>query len=331
MFKKFLCVTLIALPAIYIYAQPPCCSGGGAANVSLGGNSGSMLMPRSALGIQVSNMFWYLKSQEDTYPWLTPVADVHYVSSTVFGLHYGLVNNLSMSVSAPYIVIRSDVYSENENEAVESNSGSSRGFGDMTAMFRIQLPIKNARLPKIALIAGMEMPTGFTDANNGAVVASMGSKTWDPIFGIGLQKKTKSERWNYALNSTYKISPENRDSLDFGDFWNASFQLTYSFQSKLLRDGGLKENGVDAESKWFKSISAGITNDFLFKQKYNGLVVFNTGFNRLYGTLGGSIGIKKRLTMSVFGDIPLLESVRGQQNKSAFRLRASLLISLNTK
>lgn len=325
-------MAIILLCTINTYAQPPCCSGGGAANVSLGGSSGSMLMQKGAFGLEVTNVIWLLRQQQDTHPWLTPVADVQYVNSTVIGLHYGILKNLSVSLTAPYIVIRSDVYSMEDTDDTNQptvNSGSSRGLGDMSAMFRFQLPIKSVKLPKIALLAGVEMPTGMThenNANSGAVVATMGSKTWDPIVGIGLKKMSKSERWSIALNTTYKISTENRDSLDFGDFWNTT--LLGSF--KVNKANKLDEDGKPKTSKWFQTVSAGLTNDFLFRQKYDGLGVFNTGYDRFFGSLGTSFGIKKRLTMSVFGDIPLLEHIKGQQNRSALRLRASLLITLNT-
>ena len=325
MFRILLCSALLLL-ARYTYTQPPCCSGGGSANVSLGGNAESMMIPKGVFAFGVSDAFWFLRPQDDTTPYLTPVADVHFVNSTLLGAHYGLAKNLSLSVLVPYIQIRSDFYSKGADDSIDRLEGTSHGLGDITFMGKYQLPIKNGRIPKIALIAGIEIPSGFTDQNNGSVVASMGSKTWDPTFGIGIHKKSRSEKVNYVLNTTYKITPKNKENVDFGDFWNTTFLVSYKLNNRTIKDSSSHQ-----KPKWFKTISGGLTNDYLFRQTYNDLAVFNTGYSRLYGSVGGAIGYKKRMTISAFGDVPLFEKVRGAQNKSAFRLRLSILITLNNK
>lgn len=323
----FLHLAMFWLGVSTLYGQHSCCTSGGVATISVGSGSESMLMPKNTLGIEMTNMSWFLKPQKMKEVDLNTIADVSFVNASTIGVHFGLLKNLSLSSILPYIVIRSDVYTEGADSSLSRTDGDIAGFGDMSFIAKYQIPLKNGNIPEIALISGIEMPTGSSEQQNGNVVASMGSKSWDPIFGIGLKKESKTEKFVFSLNSTYKISTLNTEHVDFGDYWNTMITGMYKFEPKESE----KDSITTQKPEWFKTVSFGLSNNYLFRQLDNREYVPNTGYDRLFATVGFSVGINKRFRLNVNGEVPLAEKINGAQNKSFIRLRTSILITLNNK
>ena len=317
-------LVLLGLNTINLNAQHACCTGSGSASLSLGLNSGSLLMPEKSIGIELTNMMWFLKPQFNINPTSNSIADVQHVYSNTIGLHYGIFNNLTITTTLPYLNINSEVYSRSVSGYIEKESINSSGLGDMAVLLSYQPKLKNFHIPNVAVIAGLELPAGRTDEENGMILASMGSRSIDPVIGLGYKLQFYNNKITLSGRTTFKISTTNRLGRNFGNFWNTSILGTYNFDTT---DSTL--SNCQTNSKLTKLISVGLINDFLSPQSTNAETVFNTGYSRFYSSIGGVL-LLKQFKFGVYGDLPVYETVRGAQNRSKFRLRTTLLISLNT-
>ena len=320
---KLWCTTLIGFCTINVNAQS-CCSGGASANVSLGGNSESMIMPNQAIGVEVQNMFWSLQPSSHIILDGNSFADVNYVNVTSLGVHYGVADNLTISTVLPYVTVRSTVYGMSQGNMVRDIQNSS-GTGDMSVLLSYKPLLNVFENLGVVLVGGVEAPTGYASQSNTNLVATLGSGSWDPVVGLGLKQQFNNDHLSVVFRSTYKLTTTNTQSINAGDFWSNTLQGVYSLTPNTENDASCNGSG-DLK----KVVSLGVGHDYLQPQEETEERLPNTGYHRVFGTIGTFLEYE-RFRFSVNGDLPLYEQLEGNQNESAFKIRAALLITLNNK
>lgn len=322
---KVWCLILLGLSTINSRAQHACCTGSGSANLSLGLNSESLLMPKKSIGIELTNMAWFLRPQLNINPTSSSIADIQNVYAHSIGWHYGILKNLTITAALPYLNVNSEVFSRSFSGAIERQYVNSNGLGDMAVLLSFQPKFQNLNISNIAIVAGLELPTGKINEENGVIIASMGSQSWDPIIGLGYKKQFYKNKMTLSGRTTFKMSTTNDLVINYGNFWNSSIIGTYNFDTT-------DSTAVNCHlpSKIYKAVSIGLINDLLSPQTLNTEILPNTGYSRLYASVGGVL-MFKQVKFGIYGDLPIFEVINHAQNKSQFKLRTTILISLNHK
>ena len=166
------------------YAQAACCgSASKAASFTVGSSLNSLVLKKGSFGINLSHSGWIFRDQNQINVGDYSIADLKNVNGFSLGLHYGLTKYISLSVGAPYSIVRSEIHSFNSEYEEEIQSQTNHGFGDLTFSGTFQLPIKNKRIPDLALIAGMEFPTGKIEQVPNSIITSNGKRFVRSITG----------------------------------------------------------------------------------------------------------------------------------------------------
>jgi outer membrane putative beta-barrel porin/alpha-amylase len=170
--------------------------------------------------------------------------------------HYGLRNDLQLSLLVPYVSRVLEL-----QDPFGPDRFSSEGLGDVEALvkwrfYRWDAPHKALNL---SVLGGLELPTGSDDEKDHGIQLppqlQPGSGSIDPI--LGLASTYEPGRWRFNALALYKLNTENDDDFRFGDqllaelavgnrFWlepypgpfmRADLMLRYRSEGRSTMDG----------------------------------------------------------------------------------------------
>ena len=268
-------MVLLTLCCTWAVNGQSCCSASGASSVSLGSSSGTLLLDKKQMAIQTSIMAWGFHPLGEALVVNTAVADIEHLNVYAFAVSYGIHENLTLQVVQPYFDLYSKIQGYNDQGKRNILEGRLKGFGDASLMATSQIFKSKENWPEIGIQLGIELPSGQNTENTQNVANSMGSGSWDPIFGIGILER--GAQWTFGLRSQYKLTTASPSSqLDQGDFASGYLYISKKVKSK-------------------SSINIGVKHLWVDKQRQLGNVTPNTGAHRSFAGLGYSFSETKKI------------------------------------
>jgi hypothetical protein len=219
------------------------------------------------------------------------------------GLRYGLSSRITLALQQSYIWLN-------------TSGNNPSGFGDLLFTGTVQLFSKNDF--SAAVIAGAELPTGKKSTLTGQNNLTFGSGSFDPVTGLSLLKNWQKNM--LRLTFFYKLGTTGFDKTNFGSFFNPN--LTYSLKLKGIDSECSSDSLRAKENSW--SFSANIAGEWYGPQVKEHTLTDNTGGFVLLAGAGTQIALGKWLIPLTFS-IPVLQDLRGEQNKAVFRTRLGIL------
>ena len=148
--------------------------------------------------------------------------------SVTLSAHYGLRHDLQLTAILPYV---------RRELALDDPAGPDRltgeGTGDFTAVakWRFYRWSEPHRVLNVALIGGLELPTGATDERDGGArlppSLQPGSGSWDPLLGVGATYEPY--RWRFNAFAVYKVSGEGTRAFNAGEEFHAELAVGNRF------------------------------------------------------------------------------------------------------
>lgn len=153
-----------------------------------------------------------------------PLNSVFEETRIVTAIDYGLRPDLTVSLLMPFVY-----------KSLDTNAGdfNSFGLGDMAVLgkYRAYKTDWERGTFQVATIAGLEVPTGVTDATESGVRLSPGLQpglgSWNPFFG--LSANLNLNRFRFDWQAFYKVNTEGAQNFEKGDFLALEMDVAYRF------------------------------------------------------------------------------------------------------
>ena len=183
-----------------------------------------------------------------------PDADLHSVEAvktTLFNVSYGFSENVTLSLSLPFVErtdIRAPHLHEEDNELEVEREGDSSGIGDAKLFGHWRFA--KGENHSTSLIFGISAPTGKDDDTSpeGEMYEQEfqpGSGSWDPLLGIAYSRSFG--RIGLDASTTYNLVSEGSQQTDLGDWVTYNAGVSYL----LNPDPGLQWRlVVEANGLW---------------------------------------------------------------------------------
>ncbi len=250
-----------------------------------------------------------------------PLAESQLAAFTNYFLaFYGLDNNITIGASVPY-VFNSSISAANFNEDTNLGSithlGNAYGVGDTNFFSLWRLVDENKHPISLALLSGINAPTGKTTVrdNNDVLFAASdqpGSGAWTPFAGIIISKQFRS--FSLSSNLIYTQSTEGTQQTTLGSLFDYNFatvlELYKNDHANLQIDGIMELNGEYAA----RDNIAGFTDE-------------NSGGHSIFLLPGVRVNIHA-FSCYLGVNIPLVQNYYGAQVKSEYGLTGGIDISI---
>jgi hypothetical protein len=238
-------------------------------------------------------------------------------SRSVIGLHYGLLDKLSIGVDVPFIHREhSHIHHQVSQDVWESWNFS--GLGDLTMSAQWSLVVPSSQFgPDISLLAGLKVPTGVTRATNAEgevaeVAIQPGSGSTDGIIGVNLQQSlfslpTLTGEYGVLpliVGAVFQFNGKGTDGWRFGNAVVASIGTEYRLahrETVLLQFNGRFQEFADVGS--------------------TGEPRENTGGTWIFVSPGLMIQISDAFSAYSYVQFPVYQDVHGIQQTSKFNLQ----------
>jgi hypothetical protein len=213
----------------------------------------------------------------------------------VTSVAYGLRRDLSLSALLP--VVRREL---------ESDAGDERnsGLGDLVLLAKYQTYKKNWKrgAAHVALIGGLEFPTGETDARGagGRLAPSLqaGQGAWSPF--VGVSGNASFNRLRFDAIAFYKLNTEGSQDFERGDFLSLETDVAYRFlHAKYPKATASAKLGL----QWRHQGSA----------QLDGSRLINSGSDELILRTGLTWHPAPRWDVTLALDLPLYQDYGGEQ------------------
>jgi Putative MetA-pathway of phenol degradation len=164
-----------------------------------------------------------LISGEDSVP--DPLSQERIDRTAVLAAHWGARHDLQLSAILPYV-----------DRSLEGDGGldeESRGLGDagLVAKWRFYRWDAPSKALNVAVMAGLELPTGSDDETDGGTTLppdlQPGSGSWDPL--LGLAATYEPGRWRFNAVALAKWNTPNDDGYRFGNDFVAELEAGNRF------------------------------------------------------------------------------------------------------
>lgn len=171
--------------------------------------------------------------------------------ATTYGLSFGLRDNLSLSVSMPYIHrenIRAGHHMHVGGMAMNhvEDHGDNGGTGDITALAKYRF--WNQENSQAALLLGLKAPTGDTNARHDGetldIMHQAGSGSWDALGGFSVGQKI--DKISLDASALYTLTTEGSQSTDLGDRLHYNAAISYRIGGERHGHG----DSVHQEPAW---------------------------------------------------------------------------------
>jgi len=200
------------------------------------------------------------------------------------------------------------------NSRANSFNESTSGIGDLQIFGRYTFISKNktGEMVRMALISGMEFPTGVTDKKaNGELLPrplQPGTGSWNPFSGLVITRHTLA--WHFDMAITYTRNTED-DNFKMGDELLVSISNTYRvIPWKMKMQGGFTFGMIEQNIRW----SGNNQIDDITQKNTN---TFS------WSVLPGLQYIRKKLTLEAGVDIPVVD----KSSTSSFEREMMLILS----
>lgn len=231
------------------------------------------------------------------------IESLDYDLTNYLALSYGVLKNLTMGISIPYVNISNirGAFPNKQTQDLEVvKEGSSTGLGDANLYGLWKLKEFEKSKVAFATLMGLNMPTGRTHAKGVKGVFSAGdqpgSGAWSPL--IGLIVSQSKDKFLWAVNAVYTRTTRGTQQTTLGSTYTYNiagvYQLYKSKNNDL--DGILELNG-----------------EYANKDNIKGVLDNNSGGHSLFltpgfrGNLGGSISLYLGITL------PVIQNLNGSQ------------------
>lgn len=247
---------------------------------------------------------------------------------TALRFSYGLSNRITLSTQLPFAWVNADRLKPDSAE-LHRNSLSRFQHGDFSLLANYLLYNNKKSLWQAGIIAGIELPTGYTTEEETNIISGSGS--FDPMMGLVISKRW--ERFKLTGNAIYKLTTKNHHGLDNGDYLYYQLVGTYALKKDKNENTNASDNRAFCQDScacapgihWL--LSVGFTGENLAKQKTHDETFANTGFHRNYATIGITAAVKN-WAFSVGTEWTIAEKLNGFQNHLNGRVLASIALYL---
>jgi hypothetical protein len=237
--------------------------------------------------------------------------DVHGTDSithTILGVNFGLTDNLTLSLSLPYVYVN-NIKEAHEDEPEEVHEhGDAEGIGDLTLLS--QYRFLQAGGYESSMFLGLKIPSGRTDDTDLEGVRfetefQAGTGSWDPIAGLAARKELG--KVSVTAGFLYSFATGGAQDTDLGDYLDYGAALSYrAFNGKMRWDLIMEANG-----KWQQ------------RQEIGGVEDPNSGGNIIYLSPGTRL-CWKRLSLYLSLGFPVLQDLNGVQTDVGFRILSGI-------
>lgn len=213
----------------------------------------------------------------------------------VLGIDRGLLPDFTVSALVPYV--RRDLDTD------DGNSNSS-GLGDIALLGKYRFYEQNwpQSAFNVAVIGGLELPTGITSERQGGMRLSPGlqpgSGSWDPF--IALSSILSQGRYRLDAGAFFKVNAEGAQDFDRGNFFSFSLTGKYRFWHEQ-----------------YPGASAGVKLGLQYRHEgraeQNDVDVADSGSSEIRGRTGFSWHPAPNIDVSVLVEIPLYQDFNGEQ------------------
>ena len=275
--------------------------------------------------------------------------------STVLG--YGVTKDVMVGLRLPYVSrtgIKAGELDPDTGDVSVLDHGSSRGFGDVTALGQYRFLNDTSRRFEMAALAGFIAPTGSTNrlSRQGELLDAEfqpGSGAWSGIFGLALTKR--SGMWSFDTNVLYVATTEGTQRTDLGDQLLYNAAISYRLNGLPALGGGAvnayrngpmfhgavpHDHGADghAHSEPATSSGAGLALDLVLelngeqhaKQQVSGVKDLNSGGNVVYVAPGLRLSHDKWSAFVSVG-VPVYKDLSGLQPEPDVRVRSGVAVA----
>lgn len=214
---------------------------------------------------------------------------------TTISFDHGVSPRLTLTALMPY------VQKQSESSGIKI---SSDGIGDLAilAKFLIAHDYWSRSGWHLAMAAGVEAPTGETDARDGGGLLSPGmqpgSGSWDPF--LSFSANLELDRWRFDLISLYKDNREGDQQFEAGDQFAVDLVGAYRFQHEQ-----------------YPGPSANVKLGLLYRDQGQATQfdapVASSGYDRLLGRVALAWHPQPQWDLSLSVDVPLSEFYEGTQ------------------
>ncbi len=268
------------------------------------------------------------------------------------GLAYGVTNRLTLGLRQPHVSRRTvrelphhhddeepeehhdepgaeggdDEGEHHEEELEVVNAGSPSGIGDLVATMQLRLAGPPDGTSGLALIAGLEMPTGSTDevtseGDRFETEHQPGSGSWGPLLGLA-----GSRAWGRASLHGSLILQLNTEGARATTFGNST-----SYNVAFVRRFGGAEEHAHAPDAGEHSHDEGTTLDGIIelngehcgRDETAGVVNENSGGDLSYLSPGLRVRFAGKCAAFEVG-IPILDDPNGRQHGTDYRVIVGL-------
>ena len=238
--------------------------------------------------------------------------DVHSTDSVFHGFltgSYGITEDLTLSLKLPYVYIDNVRESHADEPGEVHVHGDAKGLGDISIFG--QYRFFDAEDFQASMMLGLKIPTGRTtdkDIENVRFETEFqpGSGSWDPLFGVALQKSLERVSFNTSLH--YMIATEGSQDTDLGDAFSYNAAVGYNvYKGKFSWDLILEANG-----------------EFKQKEEVRGIDDQNSGGNIILVSPGTRITWNNRLAAFLSVGFPVVQDLNGIQNDINNRILTGL-------
>lgn len=252
------------------------------------------------------------------------VHSVASVRAALLNVSYGLLEDLTVGLSVPYIErtdVRQGAHHHGATDTVQ-HLGDSSGLGNVRlyGVYRLQ------RSPGVqtSVLFGVDMPTGKDDAATRLgeefhAHLQPGSGAWRPMLGL-VQNRDLGQGVLYG-GIAYTFAAEGTADTEFGEaiHYNLAYSLpmTGSGDHHHEHDGEVHEHH-DAMVRW--DLLFEINGEWRAKDEQGGVEDDHTGGNVVYFSPGIRATVGKHWSAGLSVGVPVFKDLNGVQSEPSLRV-----------
>lgn len=248
-----------------------------------------------------------------------------YLLSPSLSIAHGLKDNLTLSLSIPY-VRRHDIKEGHLDGATGEvhKHGNSKGIGDLSFLAQYRFLKDDHKNLHVSLLSGIKIPTGTTDDKDKDAARfetehQPGSGSWDPFVGMAISKE--SGRTSLCSNILYTFATEGAQDTVLGDSFDYNLALAYRLGNNIDSYNQTDTNHIHLDhihTAW--DLMLELNGQWRQKQNVNGATDKNSGGNIIFLSPGLRVTMDDKWSMFASIGIPILEDLNGKQPDTDFRI-----------
>ncbi len=258
--------------------------------------------------------------------------DVHSlgkIQSATVGLFYGLTDFFTLGLAMPW-VSRSEIFEgeEHDGEFEVEKLGTAEGVGDLTLTGQVRLYRNPETGQAIALIGGIELPTGSTgdkdlEGNSFEAEFQPGSGAVDLQFGGAFTQPIGPV--TFDASTLYVFANEGTQDVDLGDrfLYNASLSYRLFGEAQHHDEPGAQPHSHGPSL----DVIVELNGEWSDKEEASGVIDPDTGGNTLYLSPGLRVAGDGMAGFVSLG-IPVSNNFNGTQSEPDWRIVSGFSLSL---